>query len=475
MRQRTRVACLLGGFGIALVHAHAQTTAGLYASHALPLQMSVTLQTNGVVLSDTNAGNQTLGPMLTAIQDCVSMPQGLVRLDVVLSRVICHRAGVREGVGLSMQAKAALEQAQLQSKPNFSLTAGIDTQRSSGTSLSLAARMDWVLFDFGANNAAIAQARSAMAAVLDDQRGEVLLAIADAAQLFATAKASFGRFDVAATNMRVAQTSFQMANARYQAGASSLSDKLQAQTALAQARLEHVRSRSQWYIASGALAIAMGLPSQHIFEFEPVDREVDAASPPAVDTAALIAEARERHPQLSAARARLAQAQNRIKALDSEKWGSINLNAVAGTGKSGVSRALTDASSAALFWTLPLFSGELLDARQRDALGQIQVRNVALDDALKQVELQIWLHSQSLNADRDILRESREVLDNSDSFLRATAERYRQGIGAMSEVLNAQTIAANARFQWVESKANMLKSQLKLAAAVGRLGPLQAN
>jgi outer membrane protein len=470
MRVSGRFLQLLSGIGLAILHMQANAQAS-----ALPLQMSFSLQSQGVIEARPNKEGDTLAHMLSAIQDCADMPQGLLRLDVVLSRVICSRLGVREGTGLSQQAQSALEQSQLQNRPNFSLTAGIDNQRATGTSLSLAARMDWVLFDFGGKDAAVVQARQAMAAVLDDQRAEVLLAIADAAQLYAAAKSGFGRFDVAATNLRVADASFQMANARYQAGASTLSDKLQAQTALAQARLEHARARSQWYSASGSLAIAMGLPAQHTFEFEAVERELDAQSPAAVDAAVLMVEARERHPQISAARSRLAQAQSRIKALDSEKWGAIRLNAVAGTGKSGVSRALTDASSAALFWTLPLFTGELMDVRQRDAAGQIQVRSAALDEALKQVELQIWLQSQALNADRDILRESKDVLAYSDTFLRASTERYRQGVGSMSEVLNAQNIAANARFQWVESKANMLKSQLKLAASVGRLGPLQAN
>jgi outer membrane protein len=458
------------GMSLALLQAHSDAQ-----TPAMPLQMSFSLQSQGVIAAQPNTGGEALGQTLGAIRDCAEMPAGQLRLDIVLSRVICNRLGVREGGGLALQAQASLEQSQLQNRPNFSLTAGADTQRATGTSLSLAARMDWVLFDFGSKDAAVAQARQAMAAVLDDQRAEVLLAIADAAQLFAAAKAGFGRFDVAASNLRVADTSFHMVNARYQAGASTLSDKLQAQTALAQARLEHVRARSQWYSASGALAIAMDLPAQHTFDFEPVDRELDAQSPPSVEAESLIAEARERHPQISAARARLAQANTRLKAIGAEKWGTINLNAVAGTGKSGVSRALTDASSAALFWTLPLFNGELQDVRQRDALGQIQARSAVLDEAMKQVALQVWLQSQALNADRDILRESKEVVSNSDIFLRASTERYRQGVGAMSEVLNAQNIAANARFQWVESKANMLKSQLKLAASVGRLGPLQPN
>ena len=48
--------------------------------------------------------------------------------------------------------------------------------------------------------------------------------------------------------------------------------------------------------------------------------------------------------------------------------------------------------------------------------------------------------------------------------------RFRQGAGGFRDVLAAQSNAANARFQWVESRANLARAQWRLAAAVGRFG-----
>jgi outer membrane protein len=444
---------------------------------AVPLQITHQLQIQPLAIAEKGvaAADNSLPQMLSVVENCAAVPNGVLRLDVVLNRVICNRSGVREGAGLAVQGKAVLEIAQLQNRPKVSLTTAVDAQRDYGVNASLAARMDWVLFDFGSKDAAVFQARQALAALLDDQRVEVLLAISDAAQLFATAKTNFGRFDVAATNLRVATDSARMAQARYEAGASTLSDKLQTQTALAQSRLEHTRARAQWYSASGALAVAMGLPASHAIDFEPVERDTDTLSYPALDVSLLMQEASERHPRIAAARSRLAQTQLRAKAIETEKWGAVNVSVVAGTGRSGNNRAVSDTSTAALLWTLPLFDRDLTDARQREVAGQIQTRGVAVSEAMTQVALQVWLNSQSLNADREVLRDSREVLEYSETFLRASSERYRAGIGGLADVLTAQNIAANARFQWVEAKANLLKSQLKLAAAVGRLGPLSSN
>ena len=425
------------------------------SSERVHLQASHQLQTQRLTnASSLTAKEGTLGQMLADAQQCKDLPIEPLRIESVLSRVICNRLGVREGFGLTAQAQAALELAQLQNRPNFSLTAGVDAQRVTSANVSLAARMDWVLFDFGASSTAVTQARQALAAVLDDQRAELLLAIADAAQLFASAKTSFGRFDVAATNMRVADESFKMVSARYASGASNLPDKLQAQTALSQAKLEHARARAQWFAASGTQSVAMGLPSKKILVFNASESELDSMAELSADVPALIEEAKLRHPRIMAARQRLTQAQSLANTINASKWGSVNVNAVLGTGRSGATRSVFDTTSAALFWTLPLFNDAQIEARQRDAFGQIQTRDAVLDEAMKQIELEIWLQAQALSAERNVQLESAEVLKHSETFLQASSQRYRMGVGSMTDVLNAQNIAANARFQWVESNAN---------------------
>jgi outer membrane protein len=397
---------------------------------------------------------------------------GFLRMGAVVNQVICSRLGVREGFGLTEQARAALDLAQSQRLPSLNFSAGMDAERGSSASGTVALRLEWLLFDFGATSAGIQQSRQALAAVLDDQRAEVLLALADAAQLYAGAKTAFGRFDSAAINLRTAQDSARMTEARQAAGAGSLAEKMQAQTALAQARLEHVRAKSQWLSASGALSIAMGLGATQNLAFDPAEAEDDSFFDQTMDVKMLIDEARTRHPRITAARARLAEAQARSRSVDAERWGSVTLNAVAGRIRTSGYTDLRDTSSASVLWTLPLSDRGVTTARQREVLGQIQVRNAGVDDALSQIELQVWQQSQTLIADRDILREARTVRNSAELSLRVSSERYRSGVGTFSEVLVAQNVAANARFQWVDARANLLKSQLRLAAVIGRFGPL---
>ncbi len=397
---------------------------------------------------------------------------GVLRMAAVVNQVICNRLGVREGFGLTEQARAALELAENQRQPSLNLVVGLDAERGGNTNGTVALRMEWLLFDFGASSAGIQQSRLALAAVLDDQRAEVLLALADAAQLFAAAKTAFSRLDSAAINLRTAQDSTRMTEARQAAGAGSLAEKVQAQTALAQARLEEVRAKSQWLSARGSLAIAMGLSANQTFEFDATEADDDSFFDRSLDVKALIDEARARHPRITAARLRLAETQSRFKSIDAERWGNVSLSAVAGRIRTSGYTDLRDTGSASVLWTLPLFDRGLTTARQRDAQGQILVRNAGVDDALNQIELQVWQQSQALISDRDILHEARAVRNSAELSLRVSSERYRSGVGLFSDVLSAQNVAANARFQWVEARANLLKSQLRLAASLGRFGPL---
>jgi outer membrane protein TolC len=102
-----------------------------------------------------------------------SAVSGALRMAAVVNQVICNRLGVREGFGLTEQARAALELAESQRQPSLNLAVGMDAERGGNTNGTVALRMEWLLFDFGASSAGIQQSRLALAAVLDDQRAEV--------------------------------------------------------------------------------------------------------------------------------------------------------------------------------------------------------------------------------------------------------------------------------------------------------------
>jgi outer membrane protein len=397
---------------------------------------------------------------------------GPLRLAAVLRAVICNDPGVRRGLGLSTQAQASADLVQAQSLPSLNLSAGADAERGSAAAWGAALNLQWVLFDFGRRNADSVQANQALSAVLDEQRGEVLNAVGNAALLYTAAQAALGRLDASSVNLRTAMESARVSEARRGAGASTLNETLQAKTAQAQAQLERARAKGQWLSARGALAVAMRLPADAPLQFALKDFTDEAMLESTVDINALVEEARAKHPRVQAARARLALAMARADSVGAERWGRVALTANSGRSRPAYGSQAQTTGSAQLSWSIPIFDGGLLKARKSDAQGQVQTSQVAMDDASSQIELQVWQRAQALISERDMHRDSKLVLENADTALRVASERFRLGVGNFSDVLIAQNSAATARFQLVESQANVLREQLRLAAAVGRFGLL---
>lgn len=390
-------------------------------------------------------------------------------LPAAIQGVVCHALGVRRGAGLVQQARAADQVAGQAWWPALNAAGGLDARNGYGQSAFAELRADIVLFDFGQRSAAARESGAALAAALDAQRAEVLTAIGQAALLYTTAQAAQDKVDALAGVLRQAEANSQLVEARRSAGAASLAERYRADTATAQARAEHARALGAWLVARGTLAVALGLPASEVIELEagPVTDEGDAP-----DLDALIAEARERHPQVLAARARLAEVQARIDGARAGRWGSIGASAQTGRTRSSNDLQVRSVTTGSLSWSLPLYDRGVTSGRVADAQAQQQVRQAELADALAQTEALVWEQGRLLQSERHAWREMRRARDSAEAALQAVAERYRLGVGSFGDVLQAQDALAQASLQWADSRAAWLRARWRLAAAVGRLGPL---
>lgn len=394
-------------------------------------------------------------------------------VQTAITATVCQRAGWQRRAGLVAQSQAALDRAQGRHQPSVTLDAGAGTTTDAGASRSITARLSWVLFDFGATSAAVRQGRDALAATLDEQDADVLDAVAEAAQRFAAAQVAQGRYDAAALTLRMTQDSLAAAQARQGAGAASVTEQLQAQTAVSQARLDHARSYHDALITRGALAQAMGLPSGDLQGRLETDDTEAALALQDVDVRTLVGEARERHPRVLAAQARLRESTVRQGAIRSERWGTVGLNVSAGRDRLNTDSGSTrPAAAAALTWSIPLLDRADRESRLLDAMGEARVRESRLDDAHRQTETQVWKEAHTLIGERRALRESRLVLATAEQALKAAGERFRAGVGGFRDVLSAQGIVTGARVQQIDVEARLRQAQWRLAAATGRLGPL---
>lgn len=413
---------------------------------------------------------------LTDPQQCPAQPTAPTRstpltLEQALYASVCRHARQRQTQGLSLQAQAAVERARALLRPQIGLSAGGSQSRGGLAQTETAVGLDWVLYDFGSASANQAAAREAWLAVLREREADLMLGVAQASGAYVDALAAFGRMQAAAQNLNSAQDNLRVAQARHEAGAATVTDKLQAETAAGQARVDFGRASTQWRLARGILATAMALPVTTELMLAGIDQAEALFQDRALDLDALIDEARARHPSVVAARARQAQADAETRAVRAERWGSVNLSARASNDRNS-SGSYTGNSGASLQWQIPLTDGGVQRSREMVARGQTLVRDAEMQDALLAVSLQVWQAGQTLDGERRTVQASRLVLDTATDALRAASERFRLGVGNFSDVNTAFNAMAASRLQWVESRANVLRAHLNLAAATGRFGGL---
>lgn len=342
-------------------------------------------------------------------------------------------------------------------------TGGSDTSSSASVSLN------YLLFDFGARGAALDSARAQLDAA-ETSRNAVLqnLYLAAVGAWYDWVSAS-GALDAAATGERAAQASFDAASGREKAGAVTKADRLQAQTALAQAQLVRVRAEGALRTALGALANVMGLPANARFALAP---------PPLVEPAgdfssqldALVEAAVTTRPDLASAQAGVDAAEADIRSARAS--GRPTLSGSVSQSYSDTGTSARDSASAGLSVAIPIFSGFSTTYRVRAAEANRESRGAELMQLRQQVSLDVYQAHSDLTTQTQSVLTAKTLVSSAEEFERVARGRYEAGVGTIIDLINAQGSAADAQRQLVQARSDWAAARTRLAQAMGTLVPL---
>ncbi|MDO8988436.1 MAG: TolC family protein [Sideroxyarcus sp.] len=369
-------------------------------------------------------------------------------------------------VGVGMSAYLPTLSAQGNATRNFSGSAG-NTAISNSRSASLTA--GYLLFDFGGRSATLENAKQLLVAANATRDAALqanFLAAVQSYYALLSARASVDALKVAEASAR---ESLAAADARYVAGIATPADKLQAQTALSQARLNLITAQGNARTAEGALANIMGFDASLPFSLVPLP---ESTPDPAAeqDIGKLIADARQQRPDLQAAEAEIKAAEAQLAATRATGWPTVSLAATTGTQSVSGSPA-SNSSSIGVTLSVPLFTGTRNTYQNRAAEQQIESRVAARDLLANQVALDVWRAYQTLLTNSQSLLAATDLVASAEQSERMTLGRYKAGVANMSilDVLNAQSTLAGARQQRVAALYNFQASRLALAQAIGQL------
>jgi len=345
------------------------------------------------------------------------------------------------------------------------------TTNSEGLSLS------WVLYDFGGRSAALDNAAELLAAAEANHQAALQLVFAAVAKDYYAAQAAQGALVAAEETEQTAKDSFDVASRRVDKDVSPISDALQAQTAYVQASVNRAKADGDWRSAMGTLASDMVLRPDAAMTLPDVDNGIKPDETFRQSVSALIDETVRRHPSVRAAEAQLKAAEATVRQTEAEGLPSVSLIGKSSRNNQPVSESLglptyhataTD-NYIGLQVTVPLFEGFSRDYKVRQAKAQTEVQQFTVEEARQQVGLDVWTSYQTLQTATQNLANSAQLLEIAQRSYTVAQHRYATGVGAMIELLNAQSALASARRQRIQSLTDWRSSRLQLAAKLGKL------
>ncbi|MFM0645061.1 TolC family protein [Paraburkholderia bryophila] len=337
--------------------------------------------------------------------------------------------------------------------------------------------LSWVLFDFGKRGASRRQAGALLAAANATQDDTLQTVFFNAAQAFYSLRDAQASLDAAQRTEAISRESLDETRAKHVAGAGALADELQARTGHRRALLERVYAEGEVRVATGVLAVALGLEANAAIRIASAERDADAPEDISAGIDALIDEAKLREPRLVAAQAKLDAARANVDAARAQ--GRPTLALVGSLTQNNPSyqqqpRSIpitqSRGSTIGVQLTIPLFEGFASDYRIEQAQAQADAREAMLRDDQLQVSLDVWKSYHSVRADAANLANSRDLLDDAQHALDIARGRYKEGVGTFTELLNTQTALADAQKQRVLAASKWRAARLKLAASLGKLG-----
>ena len=408
--------------------------------------------------------------------------QSALSLWDIVDRALCNNPQTRIAWANAKVSAAQVGVARSAYLPSLSASAGDSRNRSdggtrvgtdllSGTTVYNAQSANlsagYLLYDFGARDANLDNALQTLAAANFTQDATLQKVFLSALQAYYQLFAARAAVDAAAEAERSSLESLKAATARYDAGTATPADKLQAQTAYSQAKLNRIQAEGNAKNAEGALANAMGMDANRPLNYiAPTLKAPDEAFDRNLDQ--LISDARRRRPDLAAAEAQLKAAQANVQAARAAGMPTVSLSADANYTGSSVSDPFRS-QSIGISLSIPIFTGFNTTYQIRAAQAKVDSQAAQRDSLSLQVALDVWQAYQNLSTGIQAVRSSSDLVASAAESERVALGRYKAGAGTIIDLVTAQSALASARQQNIQALYSLSIFKATLAQALGRI------
>ena len=352
---------------------------------------------------------------------------------------------------------------QVDGRPDMSYDT--DTRR-----YGLAVQANWLLYDFGARRYQTEEAQKLLAMSFA-QHDVVLQSV-----IIKTISAYYQiiqvelKLDNIKQLVKLANKNYEIANARYRAGAGIKSDVLQMSANLAKAKSDETKLAGELKIAKGQLASLMGDPAYQNYQINnqlKIPKQLNLKS-----IEVLMKEAAQLHPRFKAAQYAIEAAQDKIKATQRSKYPSLSFNSSVQHSKQLGESPFgneTQRLQAGVQLNFPVFDGfnrknQVVVAQENLKLKQLEEERLKLE-----INAEIWKSYNELNAIHDNIKSLLLLNDSASKAYEVAQGRYKAGVGNMLEVLNAQNLLSESKMNYSTLLTEFLVVRYQLLSNMGNL------
>lgn len=419
---------------------------------------------------------QAAEPAVTPGVACPAAPApgATVSLVQAIDLALCNNPRTRQTWIAARISAGQVGIAQAPYRPEVSGSADLSrsevrnvTNPGGATQSSIGVLLNYLLFDFGGRDATLEQARASLDAANWTHNGTLQSVMLDAISAYTQLAAATEALQAARTAEQSSARSLEAARARAKAGTATRADVLQAQTANSQDRLTRTQAEGDVATAHGVLASTLGLPvnlrlnavASRDFSGEAL---LDRSMPALLDLAG------QRRPELAAAQAQVRAARQNVRVQESAERPSVSL-----TGSLGGTQAAPGAdprnAAVGLSLNVPLYTGKRTAYQRLVAEQQVEAQLAAQQRLEQDIALEVWRAHQDLGTQRQAVVSAEDLVASAQESYNVALGRYQAGVGAVTDLLNAQTTLARADLQRVQARYRWNLAKSTLARALGIL------
>lgn len=395
-------------------------------------------------------------------------------LEDAINYAMCNNPSVIASLANTLSSQAQMGVARSSYLPTISANASktkslnnTNNLKTDQISNNLSLSASYLLYDFGAREARNAYAREQFLILNGSKDATIQSVFLQTAQAYYNTLASRASLQASLESENFSKQSYEAALKRYEVGIVTPSDKLQAKTAYASAKLSRIKAEGDEKISLALLANLIGIDANTKISLVTPNEEVkiDTFSS---DVGELIKKAKADRPEMRSAKASVGSARESLYLARAQYTPSISLSASSGY-NDYQSDSWTRSSQIGAAISIPIFSGFSTLYEVKSAKEKLKSAEALLEQEDKQISYEVFSAYQTLLTQTESLGASIDLLASAEESYRMALGKYKAGVGGILDLLNAQSALAEAKKQKISAFYSWQIAKVSLAKSIGEI------